>query len=67
MKTIQVKLSPQSVMSAIEALNEYRADVERKSRLLVERLIDFGADIAKVKIVSLGAIDTGELLGGVDG
>lgn len=67
MKTIQVRLDPQSIKSAIEAIDEYRADVERKSRLLVQRLIDFGADIARVKIVSLGAIDTGELLGGVDG
>lgn len=67
MKTITVKLDPQSIKSAIEALNEYKADIERKSRLLVQRLTDYGADIARVKIVSLGAIDTGELLSGVDG
>ena len=67
MKTITVRLDPQSVKNAIDALNEYRADVERKARLLVERLTDYGADIARVKIVGLGAIDTGELLGGVDG
>ena len=67
MKTITVRLDPKSVKNAIDALNEYRADVERKARLLVERLTDYGADIARVKIVGLRAIDTGELLGGVDG
>lgn len=67
MKTITVRLDPQSIKSAIEALNEYKADIERKSRLLVQRLTDYGADIARVKIVGLGAIDTGELLNGVDG
>jgi hypothetical protein len=61
------KLSPKSVQAAIDAINEYRKDVERKSRLLVERLTNYGADIARIKIVSLGAIDTGELQNGVDG
>ena len=67
MKTIQVRLDPKSIQSAIDAINEYRADVERKARLLVERLTDYGADIARVKITGFGAIDNGDLLGGVDG
>lgn len=67
MRTIKVKLSPQSVMGAIKEINEYKAEVERKSRVLVQRLVDYGANIAKVKIISLDAVDTGELLSGVDG
>ena len=67
MRTIKVKLSPQSVMDAIKEINEYKAEVERKSRVLVERLVDYGAAIARVKIISLDAVDTGELLSGVDG
>ena len=67
MRTIKVKLSPQSVMDAIKEINEYKAEVERKSRVLVQRLVDYGANIARVKIISLDAVDTGELLGGVDG
>ena len=64
---ITVRLDPKSIKDAINALNTYKADIERKSQLLVQRLTDYGADIARVKIVSLGAIDTGELLSGVDG
>ena len=67
MRTIKVKLSPQSVMNAIKEINEYKAEVERKSRVLVQRLVDYGANIARVKIISLDAVDTGELLSGVDG
>ena len=67
MRTIKVKLSPQSVMDAIKEINEYKAEVERKSRVLVQRLVDYGANIARVKIISLDAVDTGELLSGVDG
>lgn len=67
MRTIKVKLSPQSVMGAIKEINEYKAEVERKSRVLVQRLVDYGAAIARVKIISLDAVDTGELLSGVDG
>ena len=67
MRTIKVKLSPQSVMNAIKEINEYKAEVEHKSRVLVQRLIDYGANIARVKIISLDAVDTGELLSGVDG
>ena len=67
MRTIKVKLSPQSVMDAIKEINEYKAEVEHKSRVLVQRLIDYGANIARVKIISLDAVDTGELLSGVDG
>ena len=67
MKTIKVKLSPQSVMNAIKEINEYKAEVERKSQVLVQKLVDYGANIARVKIISLDAVDTGELLSGVDG
>lgn len=67
MKTINVKLDPQSVANAINELKEYQKDVENKARLLVQRLTDLGADIARIKIVSMGAYDTGDLLSGVDG
>ena len=67
MRTIKVKLSPQSVMNAIKEINEYKAEVESKSRVLVQRLVDYGANIARIKIISLDAVDTGELLSGVDG
>lgn len=67
MKTISVKLDPESVAAAIEELQQYQKEVERKARQLVQRLTDFGVEMARVKIVSLDAIDTGELLSGVGG
>ena len=66
MKTIVVKLDPQSVADAIQEITEYQKEVERKARVLVQRLTDYGANIARIKIVQLGAVDTGGLLSGVD-
>ena len=67
MKTINVKLSPQGVMDAINEVRQYQKDVENKVSLLVQRLTDFGAEIVKVKIVGMGAYYSGALLSGVDG
>ena len=67
MKNISVKLSPQGVADAIKELQEYQKDLENKVRLLLQRLTDFGADVARIKIVSMGAYYSGELLSGVDG
>ena len=67
MKTIAVRLDPQSVLEAIKELQQYQKDVKSKTRLLLQRLTDLGADIARIKIVSLGAYYSGELLSGVDG
>ena len=67
MKTINVKLDPESVANAIGEIRAYQKDVERKVQLLVRRLAEEGANIARVKIASLGAVATGDLLSGVDG
>ncbi len=67
MKTIKVKLDPQGVLDAINEIRQYQKDVENKVRLLIQRLTDLGADIARIKIVSMGAYYSGELLSGVDG
>ena len=68
MKTISVtKLDPKEIARAIEEIRQYQQDVERKTRLLLQRLTDYGANIARVKIVGMGAFYSGELLSGVDG
>ena len=67
MKTIRVILSPEGVADAIKELQAYKKEVETKARLLVQRLTDMGADLVRVKIISMGAFDTGELLSGVSG
>ena len=67
MKNIAVKLDPQGIADAIKEIRQYQKDVENKVRLLIQRLTDLGAEIARIKIVSMGAYYSGELLSGVDG
>ena len=66
MRTINLTLDPQSVDNAIMQLREYQKELEQKTRLLVQRLTEYGAEIVRVKIVGLGAVYSGELLSGVD-
>ena len=67
MRTINARLNPQSIGDAIEEVKAFQKEVEEKSRILIQRLTDYGAELARVKIVSMGAFATGELLSGVDG
>ena len=67
MRTIQIKLDPNSIADAIKELNDYKAEIENKARQLVQRLVDLGANVARVKIVEMGAFYSGELLSGVGG
>ena len=67
MKNISVRLDPNEIAKAIEEILEYQKEVEQKTRILVQRLTDFGVEMARVKIVELGAVDSGDLLSGVDG
>lgn len=61
-KIIKMKLDPHSIENAITELQMYKEDVERRIRLLIERLTDRGAEIARAKVVEMGAYYTGELL-----
>lgn len=67
MKTINVSLDPKSIAKAVKELRKYQRDIEGKVQLLVQRLCDLGANVARVKIVEMGAYYSGELLSGVDG
>lgn len=67
MKNIEIRLDPKSVEKAIKELQAYKKEVEQKARLLVQRLTYYGAEIARIKIVDMGAVYSGELLSGVDG
>lgn len=68
MTTITVNLNEKgSIEKAIKDLKKYRKKVERNTRLLVQKLTDLGTNLARVKIVSMGAYYSGELLSGVMG
>jgi hypothetical protein len=67
-KKISVNLNEDnSIKKAIRELRQYKKLVETRTSRLVQRLTDYGADIARIKIVNLGAYYSGELLSGVDG
>ena len=67
-KTLHVNvLSKQSINMAIRRLNEYKKEVETKTIVLAQKLTDLGADIVRMKIVEMGAVDKGDLLSSVGG
>lgn len=65
-KTIKVRLDPQGIANAIRELEAYKKDVERKVRLLVEKLAERGADIARAKLIQYDALSTSELLNSIN-
>ena len=68
MKQIEINLNDEgSLKKAIKDLEKYKRLLERRTQLLVKKLTDEGAKIARIKIVRLGAYYSGELLSGVDG
>ena len=67
MKNIAVRLDQGSIANAIEEILAYQKEVEAKTRLLIQKLVDYGAEIVRVKITGMGAVAKGDLLSGVDG
>ena len=56
-----------SLEKGIKKLQAYKKRVETKTSLLVKRLTEYGAEVARIKIVGMGAYYSGELLSGVSG
>lgn len=56
-----------SLENGIKELEAYKKRVQENTRLLVQRLTDYGAEIVRIKIVNMGAYYSGELLSGVSG
>lgn len=63
MPKITVSLS--NISDAISQIEKYEQELQRKVNDFVTRLLESGVDIAKAKIVELGAIDNGELLNSI--
>lgn len=66
-KVIRVKLDPYSVSNAIVELQMYKEDLERRIRLLVKKLTERGADIARAKVADYDAVYSGDLLQSING
>lgn len=65
-KVIKVKLDPKSIENAITELQMYKEDLERRVTLLVNKLTERGAVIARAKVVEMGAFYTGGLLDSIE-
>lgn len=66
--TITVNLNESdSIKKAVKDLRKYKRRLEKNTRLLVQRLTDMGAEVVRIKIVSMGAYYSGELLSGAMG
>lgn len=66
-KTITFDLSPRDIDSAIRQLDKYRRDFQKKCDKLLERLAEKGAEVAKLRVVALGKVYTGELQESITG
>lgn len=67
MRTIRVSLDPKGIDMAIKEINAYRKEVEQKAVRLAQRLTDKGVEIARMKIVEMCKISSGDLLSSVIG
>ena len=68
MKTLHVNIfNKQSINMAIRRLEEYKKEVETKTIVLAQALAEQGAEIVRMKIVEMGAVDKGDLLSSVGG
>jgi hypothetical protein len=62
-----VKAKVVGVKETKQKIKEYRDSIKAKVGDLVDTLTTEGANIARIKIVSMGAVYSGELLSGVSG
>lgn len=67
MTKVNVSLSTKSINAAIREVERFKQDVIRKARLLVEKLTDYGVEIAKINVIEMGAVFSGELASSIEG
>lgn len=64
MKTISINLSESSIDDAIKQVRQYKNDINRKTLLLLDRMLKYGEDYA---INAVGHVDSGETLSTISG
>ena len=67
LKSIHMELSTQSINNAIREIREFRRQLRETCLELVEELTMEGAEIAKMQVASMEAVDTGELEQSIQG
>ena len=66
-KKITIKLDPNSISQAIREIEAYKQELTRRCQQMVESLTREGAEIARLKVVEMGANYTGELVSSIEG
>lgn len=66
-RKIRMTLDPQSISRAIREVERYENELKRKINLLLTRLAEDGANIARVSVAEMNAVETGALLESIQG
>ena len=66
-KQLNITLSTDSISKAIKELKAYKAEINKKSELLVQTLTDLGVNIARAKVLEMNINDTGNLMSTIGG
>ena len=66
-RVIKFSLNENDIDRAIQEVKQFETEFLEKCNLLIEALTDYGVEVAKIKVVELGAIFTGELLNSIEG
>jgi hypothetical protein len=66
LKAISLELSPKSISQAIREVKAFRDELRAKCLELVRALSEEGVKIAKMQVISMDAVDTGELEHSID-
>ena len=67
LKSIHMELSTQSINNAIREIRQFRIQLRETCLELVQALTMEGAEIAKMQVASMEAVDTGELENSIQG
>lgn len=65
LKHIDMTLDQRSINNAIREIRKLKTDLKNAMQSLVEELAKDGAEIAKINVASLGAVDTGALMASI--
>lgn len=62
-----IKLNPKDIGRVIKDIEKYKRELTEKVNLLIEKLTDYGVQVAKAQVRELGAWYTGELESSIEG
>lgn len=67
MPKFKINLNPREIDRLIKDIKQYKRELTEKVNLLIEKLTDYGVQVAKAQVRELGAWYTGELESSIEG